>query len=167
MSYSVGRSELKIEGINQFKWYPTRYDQTHNFKITSSYDFNDRVSLSGNFSFLTGTPVTFPTSKYVIQGFVIPHNGDNARHQNRIPNYHRLDLAVTINGKKFKKNGEQRKNNSSLVVGVYNAYNRKNPFSIYFSQGKDSVTESFIPGQVTRLSIIGSFVPSITYNFKF
>jgi hypothetical protein len=167
VSYSAGRSELKIEGINQFKWYPTRYDQTHNFKITSSYDFNDRVSLSGNFSFLTGTPVTFPTSKYVIQGFVIPHNGDNARHQNRIPNYHRLDLAVTINGKKFKKNGEQRKNNSSLVVGVYNAYNRKNPFSIYFSQGKDSVTESFIPGQVTRLSIIGSFVPSITYNFKF
>ena len=54
----------------------------------------------------------------------------------------------------------------SLVIGIYNLYNRKNPFSIYFSQGKENVSETFVPGQVTRLSIIGSFVPSITYNFK-
>lgn len=167
VSYSIGRSELKIDGINRFDWYPTRYDQTHNFKVTSSYEFNERVSLSGNFTFLTGTPVTFPTSKYVVQGFVIPYNALNARHQNRIPNYHRLDVAVTINGKKFKRNGNARKNDSSVVLGIYNVYNRRNPFSIYFSQGRDSVTESYVPGDVTRLSIIGSFVPSITYNFKF
>ena len=42
-----------------------------------------------------------------------------------------------------------------------------NPFSIYFSQGKSNVSQNFVPGEVTRLSIIGSFVPSITYNFKF
>ena len=31
-----GKSELKIDGINNFEWYPTRYDQTHNIKITSN-----------------------------------------------------------------------------------------------------------------------------------
>ncbi len=167
VSYTAGRSELKIEGINEFNWYPTRYDQTHNFKVTSTYKINDRIQLSGNFVYLTGTPVTFPSSKFVIQGFAIPHNSSNSRHQFRIPDYHRLDLSVTINGKKERKNGKLRRNDSSLIIGIYNVYNRRNPFSIYFSQGTGNVTDSFVPGEVTRLSIIGSFVPSITYNFKF
>ena len=167
LSYTIGRSELKIDGINKFQWYPTRYDQTHNFKITSTYKISDRVQFSGNFVYLTGTPVTFPSSKFVIQGFVIPHNASNSRHQFRIPDYHRLDFSVTIKGKDEKKNGKARKNDSELIIGVYNVYNRRNPFSIYFSQGDGMVTDSYVPGEVTRLSIIGSFVPSITYNFKF
>jgi len=167
LSYSLGRSELKIDGINNFNWYPTRYDQTHNFKVTGSYKLNSRVQLSGNFVYLTGTPVTYPSSKYIVQGFVIPHIADRTRHQFRIPDYHRLDFSATINGKKFKKNGVERKNNSSLVVSIYNIYGRRNPFSVYFSQGDSNLTDSFVPGEVTRLAIIGSFVPSITYNFKF
>ena len=167
LSYTIGRSELKIDGINKFQWYPTRYDQTHNFKITSTYKISDRVQFSGNFVYLTGTPVTFPSSKFVIQGFVIPHNASNSRHQFRIPDYHRLDFSVTIKGRDEKKNGKVRKNDSELIIGVYNVYNRRNPFSIYFSQGDGMVTDSYVPGEVTRLSIIGSFVPSITYNFKF
>ena len=166
LSYSVGRSELKIDGINEYNWYPTRYDQTHNFKMTSTYKLNDRIQLSGNFLYLTGTPVTFPSSKFVIQGFAIPYNSDNSRHQFRIPDYHRLDISVMINGKKIRRNGKERKNDSSLIISIYNVYNRRNPFSIYFSQGKGKVTETSVPGEVTRLSIIGSFVPSITYNFK-
>lgn len=167
LSYSLGRSELKIDGINNFNWYPTRYDQTHNFKVTGSYKLNARVQLSGNFVYLTGTPVTYPSSKYIIQGFVIPHIADRTRHQFRIPDYHRLDFSATINGKKFKKNGIERKNNSSLVVSIYNIYGRRNPFSVYFSQGDSNLTDNFVPGEVTRLAIIGSFVPSITYNFRF
>ena len=166
LSYSVGRSELKIDGINEYNWYPKRYDQTHNFKMTSTYKLNDRIQLSGNFLYLTGTPVTFPSSKFVIQGFAIPYNSDNSRHQFRIPDYHRLDISVMINGKKIRRNGKERKNDSSLIISIYNVYNRRNPFSIYFSQGKGKVTETSVPGEVTRLSIIGSFVPSITYNFK-
>ena len=167
VSYSYGKSELKIDGINNFEWYPTRYDQTHNFKVTSTYKISNRVQLSGNFVYLTGTPVTFPSSKYVIQGFAIPHNAETSRHQFRIPDYHRLDISVTLKGKEFKRNGKERKNESSTVIGIYNLYNRRNPFSIYFSQGKSNVSQGLLPGEVTRLSIIGSFVPSVTYNFKF
>ena len=38
------RTELKIDGINNFEWYPTRYDQTHNLKLTSNFDLNRNCS---------------------------------------------------------------------------------------------------------------------------
>jgi len=166
ISYTLARSEVKIKGINNFEWYPRRYDQTHNLKLTSSIKINKRILLSGNFIFLTGPPITFPTSKYVIQGFVIPHNGKNSRNDIRISNYHRLDVSLTIKGKEVNKKGEIRKNKNSLVFGIYNLYDRRNLFSVYFSQGDSLVTNTKVPGQATRLSIIGSIVPAIGYNFK-
>ena len=166
ISYTLARSEVKINGINNFEWYPRRYDQTHNLKLTSSIKINKRILLSGNFIFLTGPPITFPTSKYVIQGFVIPHNGKNSRNDIRISNYHRLDISLTIKGKEVNKKGKIRKNKNSLIFGIYNLYNRRNLFSVYFSQGDSLVTNTKVPGQATRLSIIGSIVPAIGYNFK-
>ena len=166
ISYTLGRSEVKINGINNFEWYPRRYDQTHNFKVTSSLEINKRISLSGNFIFLTGPPITFPTSKYVIQDFVIPHNGNNSRNDIRIPNYHRLDISLIIKGKKVNKKGEIKKNKNSLVFGIYNLYSRRNPFSVYFSQGDSVVTNIKVPGQAIMVSIIGSIIPAISYNFK-
>jgi hypothetical protein len=46
---------------------------------------------------------------------------------------------------------------------VYNVYNRRNAFSIYFreSQGTPGTTEA------VRYSVVGTIVPAITYNFKF
>ncbi len=33
MSYTLGRTELQVTGINNGEWYPARYDQTHNLKL--------------------------------------------------------------------------------------------------------------------------------------
>lgn len=175
VSYTLGRSELKVDGINfgedrddrSGEWYPTRFDQRHNLKITANYDLNERKSISANFSYISGTPTTFPTSRYTVQGFVIPQNSTNSRNNFRIPAYHRLDISYTIKnviiGKKNKDKGED-----SLVLSVYNLYNRRNPFAIYFSQGQDRPT----PGQpiatnANQVSILGSFIPAFSYNFKF
>ncbi len=176
LSYTLGRSELKIDGINflddlqnrEGNWYPARYDQLHNFKAAAFYEINNRVSLSANFTYLTGTPTTFPTHRYQIEYLTIPENSANTRNNLRIPDYHRLDLSLTILGRAINKKGKVRKNRDTLVITVYNIYNRKNPFSIYFWQGDeryaiDEVAET----KATQVSILGAFVPSITYNFKF
>lgn len=168
ISYTLSRSELKVEGINRGDWYPTRFDQTHNFSFTGSYDFTDRISLSSNFAFITGTPTTFPTSRFEMQQYVVPYNAYESRNNIRIPNYHRLDISLTIKGKEFRKNGERRKNQDYLVVGAYNIYGRRNPFSIYFSQGADRPLPNLpIPTKGTQVAIIGSIIPAISYNFKF
>ena len=55
VSYTLGRSELKVDGINQNNWYPTRYNQLHNIKIAAFYEINTRWSVSANFVFSSGS----------------------------------------------------------------------------------------------------------------
>ncbi|MCW3075451.1 MAG: outer rane receptor protein, partial [Bacteroidetes bacterium] len=112
-----------------------------------------------NFVLLSGTPATFPNSKIQVQNYNIPYNTTGVRNNYRITSYNRLDLGATYN---FKKN-ENRRYKQSLVFSVYNAYNRRNAFSIYFraKDGEPNQTEA------VRFSVIGSIVPAVTYNFNF
>lgn len=168
ISYTVGKSELKVDGINQFEWYPARFDQRHNLKIVGYYELNPRWTISANFTYLSGTPTTFPTDRYTQQGYLIPYNVFESRNNVRIPNFHRLDVSATLNGKKYRKNGKLRKNSDYWVFGFYNVYARKNPFSIYFSQGTERpVTGQSIETFATQVSIVGSIIPAISYNFNF
>jgi hypothetical protein len=168
ISYTLGQSELKVDGINNGDWYPTRFDQRHNLKVVGYYQINDRWTLSANFTYLSGTPTTFPTDRFTQQDYLIPYNAYDTRNNVRIPDFHRLDVSATLQGKKFKKNGKRRKNEDYFVFGVYNLYARRNPFSIYFSQGTDRpVAGQPIDSFATRVSIIGTVIPAISYNFKF
>ena len=168
ISYTLGRSELKVDGINNGEWYPTRYDQLHNLKFVGFYDLNERWSFSATFTYISGTPTTFPTSRFQSQEYLVPYNYLGSRNNTRIPNYHRLDISIILNGKKYKKNGKERKNRDYWVFGVYNAYARENPFSIYFSQGTDRpVAGEPVPTYATQLAIIGTVIPAISYNFNF
>lgn len=167
ISYTLGRTELKVDGINGDKWYPTRFDQTHNLKIAGFYELNKRWSISSDFVFVTGAPTTFPTSRYTLQGILIPYNANDSRNNIRLPSYHRLDLSFRLEGKKMKR-GKERKVEDYWVFSVYNLYARRNPFSIYFSQRDERVdVQTPIGSQATQLSIIGTVVPAVSYNFKF
>jgi hypothetical protein len=99
---------------------------------------------------------------------LIPYNADEARNNVRIPVFHRLDLSARLEGRATKRNGRIRKNNNYWVFGLYNVYARKNPFSIYFAQtdGRYPVGTP-IPSQATQLSVIGTVIPAISYNFHF
>lgn len=163
VSYTLGRTELKVDGINKGDWYPTRYNQTHNLKIAAFYELNNRWSVSGNFIFTSGTPTTFPKSRFYQQGILIPYNANESRNNVTLPAYHRLDISFRLEGKTMRK-GKERRNHDYWVFSIYNLYARKNPFSIYFSQKDDRISTDT---QATQLSIIGTMVPSVSYNFKF
>lgn len=168
LSYTLGRTELKVDGINRGQWYPARYDQLHNVKVAAFYDINPKWSVSGNFVLTTGTPTTFPTSRYVVQNILIPYNANDSRNNVRLPSYHRLDLSVRIQGRQVKRNGDDKKFKTETVISVYNVYARRNPFSIYFSQRDDRTPTGLSDtAEATQLAIVGTIIPSITTNFKF
>lgn len=168
VSYTLGRTELQVDGINKGAWYETRFNQLHNLKVAAFYDLTPRWQVSANFIFTSGTPTTFPTSRFTQQGILIPYNAFESRNNVQMPDYHRLDVSFRLEGKKVKKNGKERKNSDYWVFSIYNLYARRNPFSIYFSQ-TDQRTPAGQPitSQATQLSIIGTIVPSVSYNFKF
>jgi hypothetical protein len=159
ISYTLSRSERKISGLNNDKYYPAKYDKTHSLSVVGMYDLNKRLSFSGNFSYGTGVATTFPNARYEYGGLIVPHNSNNTRNNYRVPAYHRLDVAATLKNK--GKAG--RKFESEWVFSVYNVYARRNAFSVYFRQNEDNpqLTEA------VRLSVFGSMLPSVTYNFKF
>jgi len=165
INYALARTERLVEGINNDGWYPSRFDQTHNFNITAFYEVSKRATLSATFTYNTGTPISLPSSGYYQQGLFVPNNDGNARNNFRLPDYHRLDLSLTLNRDPDKP---QKRWEGEWVFGVYNLYGRRNAFSIYGSQP----SERMAPGSLTnaeavRFSVVGSIVPSISYNFTF
>ncbi|HWV28022.1 MAG TPA: TonB-dependent receptor [Dyadobacter sp.] len=159
VSYTLSRTERLVESINNDDWFPARFDKPHNITAVAIYELNKRLSLSSNFTIQSGTPATFATNRYTVGGLVIGNNYNGMRNNSRIPAYHRLDLAATLKAKKkLFKVGE-----GEWVFSVYNVYNRRNPFSVYTRMNEDNPLKA----EAVRYSVIGNFIPSVTYNFKF
>ena len=159
VSYTLSKTERKVIGISNSDWFLSKYDRTHNINTVLIYDLNKRLSFSANFLFQTGTPATFPNVKVELQGYSIPYNTEGTRNNYRNTPYHRADIGITYN---FKKN-DRKRYKQTLVLSVYNVYNRRNAFSIYFRESKGT------PGttEAVRYSVVGSIIPALTYNFKF
>jgi len=164
ISYTLSKSERKVPGINQGDWYPNRYDRRHNLSVVGIYELSKRLSLSGTFVFASGTPYTFATDKFDFQGIVVPYNPGGPRNNYRLPAYHRLDVAATLKSKEKERTSKVFGRYSwDLVFTVYNLYSRRNAFAITPRQNPENPQIS----EALRFSIFGSFVPAITYNFKF
>ena len=103
LSYTLARTERLVPGINNDEWFPSRFDQTHNFSTTMFYEVNKRLTVSANFVLNSGTPATFPTDRFTQQGYVIPNVASNSRSNVRIPAYHRLDISATLKGKEKER----------------------------------------------------------------
>ena len=157
INYTWSRSHRKTEGINNSDWYLSRYDRTNVVNLSVTRELNKKWSASATFNYGSGTPATYPLVRLDFQGRPIPYNPSGKRNNFRLPAYHRLDVAATMKGKQGKRFKQE------WVFGVYNLYARQNAYTIYFRQNEDD------PGkrEAVRLSILGSVIPSITWNFKF
>lgn len=154
ISYTLSRTEQRIEGINNYEWYPAKYDRIHDISLVGIYELSRRLSLSSVFVYSTGNAVTFPSGKYELNGMIIPYYTE--RNGYRMPAYHRMDISLKIKGK------EGRRLQTSWDISAYNVYNRHNAYSIYFreSENNGGATEA------VKLSLFG-IVPSVTFNMSF
>ena len=157
ISYTLARTMREVPGINEGKVYPSAYDRTHDVSLIVSYELNKCWTVSANWNYATGNPVSYPAAKYDIQGNTLYYY--TSRNSNRLPDYHRLDLSVNYD---FKKN-DRRKFKHSLNLSCYNVYARRNAYSVTFRQNEQNPNIS----EAVKLSIIGTVIPSLTYNFNF
>jgi CarboxypepD_reg-like domain/TonB-dependent Receptor Plug Domain len=154
VSYTLSKTEVKINGINDDKWYNATQDHTHNIAITLSYQRNKKWSFAANWVFYTGAAVTYPSGKYTVGGETVFYY--TGRNQYRFPDYHRLDLSATCQLKQHKHYS------SELNFSLYNAYGRANAYSIDFQQSTTNPEQT----EAVQTSLF-KMIPSISYNFKF
>lgn len=167
LSYTYSRSFKQIDGpypqekINRGEWYRSNYDKPNDLSAVVNYKISRRFTFSSNFTYSTGRPATFPEVKYQIGSTEVVYFSD--RNKYRLPDYHRLDLAITYEGG-LKKVQKWR---SNWVFSVYNVYGRHNPFSVYYNRQQPTQFNNYQTYALYKFSIIGVPIPSFTYNFWF
>ena len=154
ISYTLSKTEREFPDINDGNPFPARQDRTHDFSITAIYKLSKWWTLSANWIYYTGDAVTFPSGKYIVDGNTL--NLYTERNGYRMPDYHRLDVGVTMILSKGKSS------EMSLTFSLYNAYNRKNAYTITFRESEANPINT----EAVRLALFG-IVPSITFNFSF
>jgi hypothetical protein len=160
LNYTYSRTLLQLDdpiagqNINGGKFYPANFDKPHSVNLVNNYQFSHRFTTSLNFVYSTGRPITLPIAVFYLGGSQRVYYSD--RNQYRIPDYIRADLSFNIEGNhKLKK-----PTHNSWSFGVYNLLGRQNPYSIYFVQ-EAGVIKGY------QLSIFGTAIPFISYNFRF
>jgi hypothetical protein len=122
--------------------------------IVAIYQVSKKWTFSSNFVYNTGNAVTFPSGKYQVNGQTAFYYTE--RNGYRMPAYHRLDFAATLQVKKKKKW------ESSWTFSLYNVYGRENAYSITFKDDPNDASKT----QAVQTALF-RWVPSVTYNFKF
>ncbi len=158
IGYTLSKTTRLFPAINNGKAYPAKYDRRHDLSIVLTYDLSKRWQLGAVFVYATGDATTLPISRFFIEGRIINEYGE--RNSFRLAPYHRADVSVT-----YHFPGEGKKWKSSLNFSVYNLYNRKNPYFIYFDTDVDLANYS-ITTKAKQVSLF-SILPSVTYNFNF
>ena len=151
IGYTLSRSEEQFADINNGQPFPARQDRTHDISIVAIYNYSEKWTFSAAWVYNTGNAVTFPSGNYQLEGTrLVPLYTE--RNGYRMPAYHRLDLSATWTlGPK-----------TNLNFSLYNAYDRMNPYAIYFRRDPNDPNKTQAV-QTTFFPII----PSVTYNFTF
>ncbi|MFN3315854.1 MAG: TonB-dependent receptor plug domain-containing protein, partial [Raineya sp.] len=150
--------------INFGKAFFPRYDRRHDLSVVLMYNLNEKWTFAFNLVLGNNNWVTIPQGRFGVQGV----NGANftlgndfgLRNNYQMPMYHRSDFNII---RRFKP----RWGESDLTFSIYNLYNRRNAFVIYYEPVEENATLGFTTQFRARQLALFPIIPTLTYNFKF
>ncbi|HSH68186.1 MAG TPA: TonB-dependent receptor, partial [Bacteroidia bacterium] len=177
IGYTLSWTWLTFPELNFGKRFPARYDRRHDISMVGTYKMNDHITFSATWVYGTGSAVTLPIATYqlpykpsnysqtpsaeaILHGYTANLNNSSTmnyygeRNSTRMAAYHRLDIGV-----QFHK--RRKKYERIFELGVYNIYNRANPF--YYTIKTDHLAKTVKLVQVSLFPII----PSVSWVWKF
>ena len=157
LSYALSKTMRKIDELNEGEKFHSKFDRPHNLAILGKFNLTKKISISANFVFISGTRMTIPIGRYLIQKNII--NIYSKKNAYQLPAYHRFDLGINFILNKTNKY------ESKLNISVYNVYSRKNPFYLYFNISGD-ITNYELSVEAEQVSLF-PILPSISWSFKF
>lgn len=154
VSYTWSKTERSLAAIQDGAYFSAKYDRRHDLNLVGSYRLAS-WTFSGLFKLATGSAITLPTAKYIINGNIISEYSE--RNGFRMPTYHRLDLAATYMPPKHPA--------AKWIISVYNVYNRSNPYYMYFDVQGD-VNAYRLDINLKKVSLF-PVLPSLSYELTF
>ena len=167
IGYTLSWSKRRFDRLNQGRAFPYRYDRRHDFALVLTHRLTPSTNFSLTWVYGTGNAATLPVARYYgyretsvggreiwlpdIPPYETQIYGD--RNSYRMSAFHRLDLGFNFGDK------------HGFGFGVYNAYNRKNPYFIYFDDDYDPNTTD-IKRRAKQVSLF-PLLPWLNYRFKF
>ena len=163
LGYTLSWSNRQFDNLNGGEVFPYRFDRRHDISFAATYDFNEMQDIGFVWVYGTGNAVSMPIATFEPGN---PMGGQqnnwwgglnfyDERNGYRMPAYHRMD--VSYNTRKYYDNGALR----TWSFGVYNIYNRQNPFYLYFQDRNfDDRNELY---QISLFPLM----PYVSYNVKF
>jgi hypothetical protein len=151
-------ARVRFPDVNQGRYYPPRFDRTHDLTSVLSYHANKQWTFSTVFQYATGQPYTLPlgqTPEYdtPFRSYwrkILTIGRVNA---SRLPAYSRLDLSATRKGTFLGLMPAE------LSLQIINVYARRNVWYYKFNLNGSSYSIE----RVKSLPI----VPSVSYTIHF
>lgn len=153
ISYTLSWVQNQIDGIMDNQWYTAFNDRRHDLVVVLMSQLSKHWRLATTWRYTTGQAMTAPAGKYEISGETYYYFGN--RNESRAPDYHRLDLSLSHSKQKGKAT-------HTWTFGLYNAYNRYNPFFVSFME--DDTKPS---GTKTVVTTLFGIVPSVSFSIKY
>lgn len=158
VGYTLSWTQLQFDELNSGKKFYAKYDRRHDISIVNMYKINDVFTLSCVWVFSSGNALNLPVETYdavpdyttegtdMYQFYTYYYGPKNSY---RLKPYHRLDISLQHHQKR-------EKSVHTWEVGIYNAYNRHNPYFYYVAGGDQLKQVSLFP-----------LIPSFSYSIKF
>ena len=156
IAYTLLWNNRWFADLNQGQAFPARYDRRHNVYLAAVYHVKKGIDINAAWTFNSGFAYTLPEAVYTSPTPNDPYREIfiyGKRNNVRASDNHRLDLSITF----------QKTNHAYTrywTLGVFNAYNRFNPFYITPGFDKQGNRKLF---QVSMLPLL----PNISYKLAF
>ena len=161
LSYTLSWSNRKFDEINNGESFRSRFDRRHVVNFSFIRKLNPDIDIAVNWQFGSGAPITIPSGNRYFEYneeagepiLVLVYEGIN---NELLPAYHRLDFG-------FNFRHQYDWGSSVFTLGLYNAYNRQNPFY------RDIVVDLTDPADPVKFEdvTILPVLPTISYSIQF
>lgn len=179
ISYTLSWAFRQFDKLNGGLIYPYKDDRRHNLSLALKYKVTPRWNVSASWKYASGAPFTLPQQIYPdfdqarnIGGYL---DERYSPFRSYLPNYlqyitsinnfrlkpvHHLDLGTTI------YLGTNKPYQHIISAGIYNVYNRRNPFIVSYDQFSLLNFNSEYALSLYQYSIFRA-LPYLSYTFKF
>ncbi len=153
LAYTLSKTNRQFDGTNENEPFPYKYDRRNNLSFLAGFNFTKNLTFSMLWTMSSGSNFTLAVEEFGTIPGLEPRNSTQ-RNNITMPNYNHLDIAMTYT--KEIQDVEIETN-----FGVYNVYNRFNPFYVYIYNNPISEQE-----QLKGISLF-PILPYLTIKFKF